>query len=197
MKWDFGSAQRAYGGESVCGDAVFIAADEPGLVAVVDGLGHGPEAANAAQAFVQFVELHRAAPLDAALHEASRRIAHTRGVAAGLVQLSRPERTLRFAGVGNIEVKAQCRAAVHPVCASGIVGRPLRRVTVYEYTMFPGDTLALMTDGVSTRFELGDLDLRQSPQALAETILFRFGKHTDDATCVVMRCESSDCASCV
>jgi len=197
MKWDFGSAQRAYGGASVCGDAVFIGPDEPGLVAVVDGLGHGPEAANAAHAFVKFVELHRAGPLDATLHEASRSIAHTRGVAAGLVQLSRSERTLRFAGVGNIEVKARCREAVHPVCASGIVGRPLRRVTVYEYATFPGDTVALMTDGVSTRFELCDLDLRQSAQVLAETILSRFGKHTDDATCVVMRCDIDGFASCV
>ena len=195
MKWSFGCAQRAYGGEAVCGDAVYIGANESGLVAVVDGLGHGPEAANAARAFVEFVEARPSAPLDATLHEASRSIAHTRGVAAGLVQLSGPEHRLRFAGVGNIEVKAQCRAAVHPVCASGIVGRPLRKINVYEYAAFPGDTVALMTDGISTRFDLGELDLEQPPQALAEAILSCFGKGTDDATCVVLRCQASHSAS--
>jgi hypothetical protein len=50
----------------------------------------------------------------------------------------------------------------------------------------PGDTLVMATDGVRSGFA-ADLPLHGSPQALADEILARDGKRTDDALVLVAR----------
>ena len=53
------STIRPCAGQSVSGDAVFVKAIESGaLLAIVDILGHGPEAAKLAKQVVEFLELH-------------------------------------------------------------------------------------------------------------------------------------------
>lgn len=179
-------AQRPAENETVCGDAAEIVRDGETLIAVADGLGHGPEAAEAAQAFCRYVRENASLGLEDIVEGASREISRTRGVACGLVRIDAAERLMKFVGVGNIDVQAVSVEDIHPICLPGIVGRRVRKLQPFEYRLHPGDLLAVYSDGISSRF-----DLRQMPgenvQELADAILADHGKGHDDATCVVIR----------
>jgi anti-sigma regulatory factor (Ser/Thr protein kinase) len=95
------SVQRS--GENVCGDAWYARCFDGALaILVVDGLGHGPLAASAAQAAVA---AFRSAPLAelkqtmTRLHEA---LKPTRGAAAAVALIDPGAGALRYCGVGNI-----------------------------------------------------------------------------------------------
>lgn len=174
-------------GEQVCGDAVAIVrGDGHVLVAVVDGLGHGPQAAAAARALCAFAEGNAGKPLERLVEEATRAISDTRGAAAAFLDIDRDGGVLRFCGIGNIEAQAVSRAPIRPICMPGIIGRPLRKILAFEYALAPGDLLLLHTDGVSSRFSLSDF-AGGAPQEIADAVLERHGKDHDDATCVVIR----------
>jgi serine/threonine protein phosphatase PrpC len=184
---DIGAASRPAIGELVCGDRFLIVRDEQATtVAVVDGLGHGPPAAQAASAFCDVVERCPLEPLERLFERASRELAPTRGAAAVVVRIDAAQGTLHFSGVGNVETRAYSRDPIRPVSIPGIVGRHLRRARELRFAIAPGDVLVVFTDGISSRFDVeGDLALE--PQALADTILAEHGKGHDDATCVVIR----------
>jgi anti-sigma regulatory factor (Ser/Thr protein kinase) len=90
-------------GERVCGDAWDVHAADGGIaVLVVDGLGHGPFAADAARAAV--LAFRRAGSSDpqhvmGSLHDALR---GTRGAAAALALIDPATGVLRYCGIGNI-----------------------------------------------------------------------------------------------
>ena len=181
------TAQRAYAGETVCGDAYTVVHGERTLVALADGLGHGPAAAEAAESFCRFVTNRPTSGLGALLNQASDEIAKTRGAAAALLRIDNESGEIEFAGVGNIELQAVSLEPIRPVSVPGIVGRRIRKVQVYSYRIHEGDLLIAYTDGISSRFTLGDY-AELEEQALADRVLADHGKLHDDATCVVIRC---------
>lgn len=135
-------------GESACGDACFVR-EERGttLLAVIDGLGHGEQAAAAARSAVAYLDaapLGRARDLMDGLHRALR---GTRGAAATLC-LVRASGALEGVGVGNVELRA------HPqripfLLSPGILGGNMQRLRVFQAVLGPGDRLALFSDGLS------------------------------------------------
>ena len=72
------------------------------------------------------------------------------------------------------------------VTRGGIVGGELPAVQAAIVPVTPGDTLVFATDGVRQEF-VADISLREPPQRLADQILARFGKGTDDALVLVAR----------
>ena len=187
MTVDVAIAQRPMAGELVCGDDFAIARDATTTtIAIADGLGHGPAAAEAARQFCAFVSAHPGRDLEFLLREAGAAIAKTRGAAAAILRVDESARRLSFAGVGNIEMRS-LGGAFHPVCTPGIVGRPIRRVTCFAHE-FRGDQLILLhSDGISTRFDMETYRSLPSDE-MAKTILSNHGKDHDDATCIVVRC---------
>lgn len=186
-----GAASRPASGESVCGDLVRVVRDgEATTVAVADGLGHGPRAAEAAAAFCDVVERHPAEPLERLFARASRQLEQTRGAAAVVLRLDPVEAALRFSGVGNVETRAISQAPIKPISTPGIVGRRLLRARELRYPLAAGDLLVVFTDGVSSRLDLpAEAELGLEPQAMADRIVAVHGKGHDDATCVVIRYE--------
>jgi CheY-like chemotaxis protein len=92
-----------YPGETVCGDAWMVAQQEERcLVLVVDGLGHGPAAADAARAVVQACRQHSTRTPEELLAAAHTAAQGTRGAAVGLAEINTATQRLHFAGVGNI-----------------------------------------------------------------------------------------------
>lgn len=179
-------AQRPCRGETICGDA-FIVIEEPVmLVALADGLGHGPLANQASEAFCEYVRRNGSLDLVQLMHGASKAIYGTRGAAAAVMRVDEEAGELSFAGVGNVELQAVSVVPIRPVCTPGIVGRPLRKVVAYRYEINPGDLLAMYSDGISSRYELKKFK-RLEPQAVADQILEQHGKHHDDATVVVLK----------
>jgi hypothetical protein len=181
-----GAARRPAFGESVCGDAYWVGRAPAGvLVALVDGLGHGVEAAEAAEVFCAYTERNAQAPVGDILVGASRELARTRGAVAALARIDLAARVLEFAGVGNIGVKVQARRAFAAFSCPGMLGRPLRQVRSFRFELADGDLVVLHSDGLRAPLDLephatGDLD------ALASALVEAHGTH-DDASCVVIR----------
>lgn len=182
-----GTAQRPALGQQVCGDA-FIVADNDSVttIGIADGLGHGPEAAEASNAFCAFVQEHHVASLKEIILGSDKRLGGTRGAAAALLRIDLGAECLEFAGVGNIEVHAESSIPIHPICVPGILGQRFRKFLPFHYEMDGAALITLFSDGISSRFEISGYR-HLEPQEMAEAILKDHGKDHDDATCVVVR----------
>jgi phosphoserine phosphatase RsbX len=189
---EWGTAGFALEGTS-SGDQHVVAPFMEGvLVAVIDGLGHGAEAAAAAQAAAHVLESNAGEPLAdlvSRCHDALRR---TRGAVMSLASLNVRSAAMTWAGVGNVEavlLRAN-RRAVPPREAlaprGGIVGYRLPAVRPSAVAVASGDTLIMATDGIRGSF-LIDLPLERSPQEIADFILARYARRSDDALVLVAR----------
>lgn len=183
----FGIAQRVCEGETVCGDGYITRTlDDGALVSVVDGLGHGPMAGEAATAFNDTIGGNVELSVRAMMEEANRALSGTRGAAAAMLRLDHSGRRVHFTGVGNIEMHAASDVKMRPVCAPGIVGHRVRKMLDFDFELPATAIIALCSDGISSRLHFEDY-AHLEPQEIADLILEQHGKTHDDATCVVVR----------
>ncbi len=193
IEWAANSRPRP--GESVCGDRM-IAVDIDGtaaLIGVLDGLGHGTEAAEAASCGVDVLRAARAEPLDVLVQRCHRALSGTRGVAMTLARIDFRIDALSWAGIGNV---AADLVAKHPAgvevrssarLAGGIVGyRIPEALTPQEVPIRPGDLLVITSDGI-VEDHLDDIDFAASSLAIADQILRRHAKDSDDALVLAAR----------
>jgi serine/threonine protein phosphatase PrpC len=187
MAAQIGAAWRPAVGQQVCGDAYTVAPFAEGtLICLADGLGHGPEAREAAQVACAYARAHADEPLEPMLRGMSAALASTRGAAVSVMSLLPASRRALFAGVGNVDLRAISRERIAPPTTPGILGQRTRSVRVWEYSLAEGDLLVLFSDGISSRFDLGEL-AHLEPQALADALLAKQHKTHDDACCVVTK----------
>ncbi len=186
MHW--ASASRALQGESVSGDLSVVVPFAAGiLVAVVDALGHGPEAAFAAKVAATTLEHYAGTPVVPLARRCHDMLVKTRGVVAGLASVDLRTSTLTWISVGNIEgllVRAGGpRASI--VQAGGVLGYKFPRISSGEnLKLSRGDRIVFATDGVREEFT-DSIPGDEPPRRLAESILRRFSKGTDDALVLV------------
>lgn len=188
---DVGAATRPYPGETENGDA-WTAGWIGGLfrVAVIDGLGHGPAAADASARAVAALETRQDADLAEALRACHDALIGTRGAAMSVALLDPERGVLIYAGIGNIEAHLwRADGRERPISYRGIVGWHMRTVRTAEHRLDDTWTLIVHSDGIGARFEPTDPDLATHATAtdLAEAILARNARATDDATVVVVR----------
>jgi negative regulator of sigma-B (phosphoserine phosphatase) len=192
---DWGSAARALAeaGDLESGDHCVVAGLSNGaLVAVIDGLGHGSEAAYAARTAGQVLTAHAAEPVLDLVQRCHAKLHKTRGVVMTLASFNVRDSTITWAAVGNVEAvllrmdqtAEQRRQGV--IARGGVVGYRLPPLHAATLPIAQGDTLIMATDGISGGF-WEDLVLYKSPQEIADTILARYGKGTDDALVLVAR----------
>ena len=190
---DRGVAAAALQGEERSGDrAVFASWDSGALAAAIDGLGHGADAAVAAEEAAKVVtENAREAPetLLQLCHDA---LVRTRGVVMTLAWFDLAGSTMTWTGVGNVEgrlMRAGAAPGVAPESAlikGGVVGYSLPTVRPTTTELHNGDTLVMATDGISSAFA-SSLVTGVDAQHLAERILAEHSRGTDDALVVVVR----------
>lgn len=187
MIFDIGTVNRCAEGEQVSGDTFTIDHHDGGvLVSVVDGLGHGPNAATAANAFAELVAEDTTLSLEEMMAAANARLARTRGAAAALLRISTTTGRVDFVGVGNIHLHTITPERLHPVCVPGIVGHRLRKIVPFGFDLPEWGIFAMCSDGISSRISLDEFE-GLGAQAMAEALLEAHGKAYDDATCVVVR----------
>lgn len=179
MRLSTAQRTRPYPGFSCSGDLVVVReAPRCTMLAVIDVLGHGPEAAEVAAVAGAYLST---ADLDAdveawmqGLHEA---LACTRGAAAGLGRAE--SGTLELTIVGNIEVRCS-GTRVGVIATPGIVGRRMRRLRSFSFPMRSGDRVAIHSDG------LRRLDLARarglSLECACEHLMHEFAVAVDDAS---------------
>jgi len=188
---DVGGVSVAMKGESVCGDAWMIAADRGRtIVAVMDGLGHGPHAADAATTGVRALSAQAFGTSVQALTAVHEALRHTRG-AAGAVTFVDPRATvLTVAGIGNIAIAVlDDRGTRQAVSLGGILGHGVRQFREYQYPWIGGALLVMHSDGLISHWSLDAYPgLRQRHPALIAAVLYRdFQRGRDDVTVVVGR----------
>ena len=194
----FGAVCVARVGETRCGDswAIRLAADRVVLL-VVDGLGHGERAAEAADLAVEIFlagSLSGAA-LMGALHQQLQR---TRGAALAFAEILWPERTIDFWGVGNVSgsLLPMRNERLSMVSLHGTVGMELPRLRSFRYPWPAGGLMVLHTDGLTSRWTLIDYPgIMHRDPALVAGLLYRdFQRGRDDATIVVLRAPATPAA---
>lgn len=186
-------ATRCRRGEATSGDlAVVNLLPEGALVAAIDGLGHGSEAAYAARVAGKVVRERPSRDLVLLAERCHGALRDTRGAAISLAFISSSEGTMSWLGVGNVEgrVLSGGPSGMRPkgslALGSGIPGHELPKVRTATLDVRPGDLLVLATDGIDVAF--GDsLDVSGSTRAIAERILAAHRKPADDALVVAVR----------
>ena len=162
------------------------------LVALIDGLGHGPKAAQASRAAGAVLEADPQAPVGDLIRACHDALKKTRGAVMTLASFNARLSTLTWTGVGNVDglllraspVHCQPHAAI--LLRGGVVGFQLPPLREETLTVSPGDTLVMATDGIRSGFA-EDVSVGDAPAQTAEDILRRFGKTSDDALVVVAR----------
>lgn len=183
-------------GEEACGDAWCVRRlDREGgaLMLMVDGLGHGRSASEAAHAALRVFQ-SRANDDDPVsqiehVHEGVR---HTRGAAISVARIDVRSETLTFAGVGNVAgtIVAPGAAPGRKMTShNGTVGHVMRRVQAFQHPFPPGSLMVLATDGVSTGWSLSAYPgLCEAHPLLIAAVIYRdFGRGRDDAGVLVAR----------
>jgi negative regulator of sigma-B (phosphoserine phosphatase) len=185
-----GVAGLAHEGERRSGDvAVFAPSQRGALVAVIDGLGHGDAAADAAEAAAAVLRTEVERPAQVLLERCHEELRSTRGAVMTLAWFDLERRTMEWTGVGNVEarfVRAGEARHASPVVLGGVVGYNLPQVRLGTIPLEPGDAVVLATDGVAADFSVS-LASGIPAQDLAERVLERHGKGTDDALAAVVR----------
>jgi hypothetical protein len=185
---DIGMAE--WGLEPESGDACVAQAFPGGvLMAVLDGVGHGPEAARAAQAAVAVLRAEPSSEPERLLSACHEALHGTRGAVAS-VALLRDTGTMCWAGVGNVQgavVRAAGGLAPEALTVlGGVLGHSLPRVRSSELRLRPGDHVVFTTDGVRPD-SVSALDPCAEPQTNAIRILAAGATRRDDALVLVAR----------
>lgn len=176
-------------GEEYCGDAVALADVTGSRTAVVaDGLGHGPDAAEAADAAMRVFTENPDRPLPHQLTNMHRALRTTRGAAIALVRIA--PRRLEFCGVGNVSGASVGGGTSRLLLSTpGIVGFTLPAAPVRHLPLAEDDAVVLHTDGVGTAWRVSgpSADLR----LLVATLAHRHRNPRDDAAVLALRADRS------
>jgi anti-sigma regulatory factor (Ser/Thr protein kinase) len=178
-------------GQIVNGDGFFV--DRTGrrvLIAVFDGLGHGPGAYEVAALLRKTFAGCPGWDIETLLHRSQKALEGTRGAAVAAWRLDLGDGTGIYAGIGNVETRwmgAGPKVSFVPV--PGILGRPGQRIRTGPFRIEPPGTLVMVSDGVPQRAlvprpedpEEADIARR------AWRLVHEAGRSYDDKTAVVVR----------
>jgi hypothetical protein len=166
------------------------------LLAIVDGLGHGREAAQAAQAALHALAANPALALPALMVRLDTALQGTRGAAVGLARIDGPR--LRYAGIGNTRAlrwrgTQLLRLSSQYGIVGGGLGTSAQGVQVVELDLLPGDWLLLFTDGLDEMLQLPAHlpEWEREPALLCEHLLARWRHGRDDAGVLALHVAAS------
>lgn len=178
-------------GEEVCGDAVSVVQTATARTSlVVDGLGHGPEAASAAHAAVRIFQREAHRPLTELLEFIHTGLRPTRGAAAAIARWSPATGIIEYGGIGNIAgVVIFPGNSRHMVSINGTLGLNARKMQAFEYPCPRGGLMVMHSDGVSSSWSLDKYAglLGRHPLLIAAVIYRDYARRRDDVSVLVSR----------
>jgi len=190
---EYGVAKFVLPGQGESGDQHLVCCNRSGiLIAAIDGIGHGGEAASAAKAAVSILKAGAEEPVISLMQRCHEGLRSTRGVVLSLAFIDQKQGMMTWAGVGNVQ-GALMRAGAHKGSAQevlllrgGVVGSQLPALQAAVLPVANGDTLVFVTDGIRGDFAEG-LSSLESPQRAADRMLERYCRGNDDALVLVVR----------
>jgi anti-sigma regulatory factor (Ser/Thr protein kinase) len=178
--------------EEVCGDAWAVMTGEgQNSVLVVDGLGHGPLAFDAAEQALRAFREHAGDRPESYLRAVHEAMQETRGAVAAVAEIDWRQRELHYAGAGNIAgtlVRAE-GAASNLVSHNGTLGKNVTRFQEFTYPWPEQGLLVLHSDGLSSQWELEPYPglTRKHPSLIAGVLYRDFASRRDDVVILVGR----------
>ena len=184
---DVGVSKRSLATGQECGDACLVRAEPSSmLLAVADGIGHGPEAAAAAQTAIDVLSRHATAPLEWLMDRCHLAVRELRGLTMGIARIVTGESSITWLGVGNVQGvllhaaggTAETRESLR--VGSGLVGYRLTPLQPVTRPFRRGDLLLMATDGLTRDF--GEIAITpSSAQEIADRVMERYRTGQDDA----------------
>jgi phosphoserine phosphatase RsbX len=192
---EWATAGRPRPGEHVSGDQSIAVGIEgrAALFGVLDGLGHGPAAANAAMAAVEAVKNAGGERVEVLVQLCHRVLDGTRGAAMTLARVDFEAGQLCWTGVGNVTANLVAKAATGIQVRSsarltaGIVGYRIPEISPAQVVPIrTGDLLIITSDGIAED-HLDHIDFAAPATVIAEHILSKHAKESDDAMVLAAR----------
>lgn len=175
-------------GESVCGDSWSVEDAGPvRTVMVADGLGHGPQAAEASAQAVRVFNRHKGHRVPTVLDYIHGGLRATRGAAVSIARLDPEANAVEFGGIGNVTGIVVAPAGVkRMVSLPGTAGHVVRKIQTFDYRLDDGIVI-LHSDGLGTSWSLDRYPgLAGAHPTLIAAVLFRdFWRRRDDVTVLV------------
>lgn len=184
MKVNVAHASLPKVGERANGDRPFHRQDgeDRSVIAVIDGLGHGPEAEAAALAALRFLnEVRLDTPFEElmpSLHESMR---GTRGAAGTVCLLSGSE--LSACAVGNVELRP-VHADIPLISSAGILGVRVQKFRICKATIRSACRLVIFSDGLTNPTSIREFE-NTPPQLACDGLIQRHRRTYDDATVLI------------
>jgi anti-sigma regulatory factor (Ser/Thr protein kinase) len=178
-------------GEDACGDGWGLKKTSEGMcLMVVDGLGHGILAAEAAREAERILSAtHQQKPAEI-LHEVHAALRATRGAAFGLSCIDLQRGVLSFAGVGNVTASIVAPGLSRTLAShNGILGQNIERVQEFSVPWNDNSILVMYSDGLMSRWDLSAYPgIWTKPASLIAAVLHRdFYRGRDDVTVLVAK----------
>jgi anti-sigma regulatory factor (Ser/Thr protein kinase) len=179
-------------GEFLSGDKWITCAEGDILYClVVDGLGHGFEASEAAKLAVKCFKNNLSLAPAHMIRELHSALRGTRGAVGAAAKINLAAGELYFAGLGNIAgILLNKLERKHLTSLNGTLGYEAQKITEFRFPWTPTSTLIMHSDGLSSRITdeetLNGIN-GDSAAVVAATLYLRQSKKTDDATVLVVK----------
>lgn len=190
---EYGIAKFTLPGEGESGDGYVVCCTQNGaLIAAIDGIGHGEEAANAAKTATSILMNGVNEPIISLVEQCHETLRSTRGVVMSLASLDLQHGMMTWLGVGNVQgvlMRASAkkgRVQEMLLLRAGVVGSQLPPLQAAVVPIARADILFFATDGIRGSF-VESLSARENPQRAANRILGNYRTGSDDALVLVVR----------
>jgi anti-sigma regulatory factor (Ser/Thr protein kinase) len=181
--------------ETTCGDGWgVLGTRNAALLMVVDGLGHGVMAADAAREAERVLAGAKQDSICEIVQDMHGALKKTRGAALAIAKIQFEKRLLSFAGVGNISASIAAMGSSRSIAShNGTVGHRMSRLQEFTFPWNSDSILVMHSDGLGTHWNLEDYPGIWNKQAcVIAAILHRdFYRGRDDVTVMVAKAGAS------
>lgn len=194
------TSQRCYAGLTVPKPGELVSGDKWCIIdsgstincLVVDGLGHGVEADEAARLAVRRFKENVPKPPSAVLSSIHTSLRGSRGAVGAIAQIDKANRKLHFCGLGNISaLLTDENIRKHLTSFNGTLGYEARRFHEFSHPWRDDSVLLMHSDGLSSKtFEDVYTIQKQPAPIIAAWLYSKYSKGSDDSTILV--CKGSD-----
>jgi anti-sigma regulatory factor (Ser/Thr protein kinase)/serine/threonine protein phosphatase PrpC len=183
-------------GEVECGDGWGIRNMADGtLLMVVDGLGHGALASEAAREAERVLAEARKDSLTEILNDTHDALKKTRGAAYAIAKIEARKGLLTFVGVGNISASLVSAGSSRSMTSyNGTVGQRVSRFQEFTYPWKPDNIFVMHSDGLTSRWNLEQYPgiWGKNPSIIAALLHRDFNRGRDDVTVLAAKAASQD-----
>lgn len=193
---DVGVVSVPIKGEDVCGDGWGARQTANSvMLMLVDGLGHGILASDAAREAERIFAEARSDSPTPILQDSHDALKKTRGAAMAIASLNFENRLMSFAGVGNIGASIVTPGSSRGMAShNGTVGHQLHRVQEFTFPWNADSLLVMYSDGLKSSWDLKPYPgiWSKHPGLIAGLLYRDFSRERDDVTVLVAknRCEA-------